>query len=258
MNAIRSLIAALSLAMPFAGGAVAQAVDAQAADPQAAGSVAFELQKPLVVVELFTSQGCSSCPPADALLHQLTKRNDVLPLALHVDYWDYIGWKDQFASPEHTRRQKGYAQIGGRQMVYTPQMIIHGQDDVVGADAMKLADAIAAHRGRAEPVEVSLAPQADGEVLLTLTASGAAAMPDGPVAVQLVRYTPLQTVDISRGELAGHRLSYANVVEQIDRIANWDGAEDLTLRVALTDDLPAAVIVQAAPFGRVLAAARLQ
>ena len=85
-----------------------------------------------VVVELFTSQGCSSCPPADAFLHELSQRDDVIALALHVDYWDYIGWKDIFAQPAFTKRQKAYAKAGGRRSVYTPQMIIGGQDHVVG------------------------------------------------------------------------------------------------------------------------------
>jgi len=85
--------------------------------------------EPLVVVELFTSQGCSSCPPADALMIELVQRKDVIGLALHVDYWDYIGWKDEYGDPSFTRRQKGYAHRAGRKMVYTPQMIVNGQEE---------------------------------------------------------------------------------------------------------------------------------
>ena len=77
-----------------------------------------------VVVELFTSQGCSSCPPADRIMHDLAKRDDVIGLALHVDYWDYIGWKDEYADPDHTLRQRSYARQGGRSMIYTPQMVV--------------------------------------------------------------------------------------------------------------------------------------
>ena len=80
-----------------------------------------------VVVELYTSQGCSSCPPADAMLHDLAARPDVIALALHVDYWDYIGWVDEFADPAYTRRQKQYAQVAGNPSVYTPQMVIGGR-----------------------------------------------------------------------------------------------------------------------------------
>lgn len=85
-----------------------------------------------VVVELFTSQGCSSCPPADALLAELDKSADVIALALHVDYWDYIGWKDSFADPENTERQRGYARAAKARSIFTPQMVIGGVDHVIG------------------------------------------------------------------------------------------------------------------------------
>ncbi|MFV1530931.1 MULTISPECIES: DUF1223 domain-containing protein [unclassified Phaeobacter] len=211
----------------------------------------------LVVVELFTSQGCSSCPPADALLRQLTARPDVLPLALHVDYWDYIGWKDQFADPAHTRRQKGYAHVGGRQMVYTPQMIVNGQDDVVGANAMELTEVITRHQTRPSQVSIRIDGSAADGVAVALRRADTAPVLSGPISVQLVRYAPLKTVDISRGELAGRRLDYANVVEQIDRVADWDGQGALELTVTLTDARPAALLVQQAPYGAILAAARL-
>lgn len=134
MRSLASLIAALVLALP----------------------VHSQTAREPVVVELYTSQGCSSCPPADALLHELAARDDVLPLALHVDYWDYIGWKDKFARREHTRRQKGYARAGGRRMIYTPQMIIMGQEDVVGADAMQVESAIQKHQKQPRPVSLKL------------------------------------------------------------------------------------------------------
>ncbi|KIC08300.1 hypothetical protein RA19_20210 [Leisingera sp. ANG-M1] len=206
-----------------------------------------------VVVELYTSQGCSSCPPADALLHKLAERDDVLPLALHVDYWDYIGWKDEFARPSHTKRQKGYAHAGGRRMIYTPQMVIMGQDDVVGADAMEVADAIAKHKDQPRPV--SLDVERRGEELV-IRLQPRVQMPDSKLVVQLVRYTPQQTVSIKRGELAGRTLSYANVVEDWTIAAEWDGAGDLEISVPAPGSQPAAVLVQEAPFGRIVAAAR--
>lgn len=207
-----------------------------------------------VVVELYTSQGCSSCPPADALLHELAARDDVLPLALHVDYWDYIGWKDEFAKPSHTKRQKGYAHAGGRRMIYTPQMIIMGQDDVVGADGMQVEDAIARHQAQPRPVSLTATRQGD-DVLIRLQPK--VQMPEGRFVVQLVRYTPQQTVSIKRGELAGRTLSYANVVEDWQIAAEWDGAGDLEIAFPARGSKPAAVLVQEAPFGPVIAAARV-
>ncbi|EDZ47242.1 conserved hypothetical protein [Rhodobacterales bacterium Y4I] len=231
MRFLASIMTVLALALPVHG--------QSAADP--------------VVVELFTSQGCSSCPPADALLHELAARDDVLPLALHVDYWDYIGWKDKFARREHTRRQKGYAHAGGRRMIYTPQMVIMGQEDVVGADAVQVESAIRKHQKKPRPVALKLQRQG-GELVIRLKPRSR--MPKSRLLVQLVRFTPQRTVSITRGELAGKTLSYANVVEDWQVAAEWDGAEPLELTVPLTGSQPAAVLVQEAPFGPVIAAAR--
>ncbi|MBQ4826872.1 DUF1223 domain-containing protein [Leisingera sp. HS039] len=233
MKLLASIIAAWGLALPVYG--------QSAAEP--------------VVVELYTSQGCSSCPPADALLHELAARDDVLPLALHVDYWDYIGWKDQFAKPSHTKRQKGYAHAGGRRMIYTPQMIIMGQDDVVGADAMKVADAIGKHQSHPRPVTLSV--ERNGEELV-IRLQPRAQMGEARLLVQLVRYTPERTVNITRGELAGKTLSYANVVDDWQIAAEWDGAGDLELTVPVPGRQPAAIVVQEASYGRIIAAARAE
>lgn len=207
-----------------------------------------------VVVELFTSQGCSSCPPADALLHRLADREDVLPLALHVDYWDYIGWKDQFAKAEHTLRQKGYAHAGGRSMIYTPQMVIMGQDDVVGADAMELADVIAKHHRSAPQVQIEAVRE--GEVL-TLRLQALVELPQQQLIVQLVRFAPVKSIVITRGELAGSQFDYANVVENWLQLDTWEGQSELTLVVPMTGAEPAAVLVQQGAFGAILAAARV-
>ena len=115
-----------------------------------------------VVVELFTSQGCSSCPPADALLHELAGRDDVIALALHVDYWDYIGWEDAFADPAHTQRQRQYALEAGRRSVYTPQMVINGQTAIVGTKPMALSEAIAHYATKDMGVELALARTDEG------------------------------------------------------------------------------------------------
>jgi hypothetical protein len=207
-----------------------------------------------VVVELFTSQGCSSCPPADKLLLEMADRKDVIALALHVDYWDYIGWKDEYALPGHTKRQKGYARTGGRKMVYTPQMIVNGQQDVVGARAMELADLIAQHA--AVPPRAIVPAKRDGgtvSVLLKPTTHRA----EGPFMVQLVRYVPLKKAHITKGENAGHDLSYANVVAGWAMLGEWDGMQEteFTSRVEGAD--PAVVLVQRRGPGPIIAAARV-
>lgn len=215
---------------------------------------AQQAQQP-VVVELFTSQGCSSCPPADALLHRLAERDDVLPLALHVDYWDYIGWKDSFAKPAHTRRQKAYAAAGGRRMIYTPQMVVMGADDVVGADAMEVADTIRKHQAQPRPVELVVRRQ---EKVLRISLTPLQQLATARILVQVVRYAPQRTVNITRGELAGRTLSYANVVEDWQVAAEWDGRVPVELTLPHVGDQLAAVLVQEAPFGSILAAARVE
>ncbi|WP_171178582.1 thioredoxin family protein [Ruegeria sp. HKCCD8929] len=208
-----------------------------------------------VVVELYTSQGCSSCPPADALMHKLAEREDVIGLALHVDYWDYIGWKDEYAKPSHTKRQQGYARSGGRTMIYTPQMIVNGQEDVVGARGMELMDLIAQHKAEAPVAQVSAARAGEAVTIAMQPLSGPVA---GDYVVELVRYTPMRHASIRRGELAGHELDYANVVESLDVVGRWDGQGTVELTVPVSGDLPAVVLVQRAGHGPIIAAARVE
>lgn len=207
-----------------------------------------------VVVELYTSQGCSSCPPADRILHELADRDDVIALALHVDYWDYIGWKDPFGNPVHAERQRAYARAGQRRTIYTPEMIVNGETDIVGAKPMKLSEAIAAH--------AQMAPKAT----LTLTRDGddlqiaAQALTDlgGPVTVHMLRYVPRATTEIKRGENRGRTLEYANIVENWTVLGEWDGKSPLQMSAATSGDKPHVVILQSAGTGPILAAARLR
>ncbi len=207
-----------------------------------------------VVVELFTSQGCSSCPPADALLRELAKRDDVVALALHVDYWDYIGWKDSFASPDFTARQKAYAYASGNHMVYTPQMVIGGQHQVIGTKEMKVADLIATHR--VQPPEVVLAvTRQDGRLRISAQAPDPV---EGPLLVQVVRYIPDATVEVRRGENAGRRLPYSNIVTDWDIAGNWDTAEPLALELPIEGENPVVVLLQHAGHGPIAAVAELK
>ena len=206
-----------------------------------------------VLVELYTSQGCSSCPPADAFLHKLASRDDVIALALHVDYWDYIGWKDSFARPEYTARQRAYAKVANRRMVYTPQMIINGTDHVVGTRPMDVKDLIRKHHGGASEVALSVAER-QGKLEIDATA---AAGTGGTATVRLFRYLPQETVAIKRGENAGMSVNYSHIVTDMDVVANWDMRQPLDIDVPLNGDLPAVIVIQRNSFGPVEAVAKI-
>lgn len=206
-----------------------------------------------VVVELFTSQGCSSCPPADALLGKLAKKDGVIALSLHVDYWDYLGWKDEFALPGFTQRQRGYAASAGSSMIYTPQMVIGGKDHLVGTKGMELSELIMRHKATKQPVE--LRAERSGNTIVIAAQPKAAA--SGTMVVYLVRYSPSETVEIKRGENAGRTMTYHNVVTSWVKVADWGGEAPLNAQIEADGDLPGAVIVQAGPTGQVLAAAKV-
>ncbi|WP_208348598.1 DUF1223 domain-containing protein [Pseudaestuariivita rosea] len=201
-----------------------------------------------VVVELYTSQGCSSCPPADKLLHEMAERDHIIPLALHVDYWDYIGWKDSFANPAHTKRQKAYARVAGSRTVYTPQMIIGGSDHVIGTRPMQAMDMIRKHLEAETPVQLTLKPNG-GQITIE-----AISEVNQPMIVQLVRYTPSARVKITRGENRGKTLRYTNIVTSWDVIANWNGADPYRTTIQASGDDPVVVIVQKDDHGAILAA----
>lgn len=221
------------------------------------GAPALAEDRPLVVVELFTSQGCSSCPPADAMLGELAReRPDVLPLALHVDYWDYIGWADKFARPEHTDRQKAYAHAAGMRSIYTPQIVIGGVDHVIGHKPMAVAETIAAHQMAAPRVVLSGVLK-DGQAELQAVPIEDEALPARMVAV-LVRFTPLSEVRITHGENAGHNLEYSNIVTDMQVIGDWNGQSNWSFDVAVAGEGAAAVLIQAAGAGPILAAVRLK
>lgn len=209
-----------------------------------------------VVVELYTSQGCAACPPADALIDHLAGRADVIPLALHVDYWDYIGWADIFAAPAFSERQKTYARNAGRASVYTPQMIIAGTSEVKGSSTMQAMGAIQDHL-RAQPampqVQAALTTPSAGTYIVQLHS----AAPFARVAdVQLVRYMDSATVEIMGGENHGRRITYRNIVTAWDVIGQWDGQAPFVRQVRVDGTDPVVVIVQEEGQGQILAAAR--
>jgi hypothetical protein len=211
-----------------------------------------------VVVELYTSQGCSSCPPADSYLGDLAKRRDILPLALHVDYWDYIGWKDKFASPSATQRQRAYVHTLRERMVYTPQMIVDGVAESVGSDRGKVESLITEARARAKLpiafwrdeagkdwVEVGDGPKPAG----------------GSATVYIALYDGKHETPVQRGENAGATLTEFNVVREWRPIGTWDGSRT-RLPIVIDDqdeDYEAcAVIVQQGEVGPILGAGAMK
>lgn len=211
-------------------------------------------QRSPVVVELFTSQGCTSCPPADALLGELADRPDVLPLALHVTIWDYLGWKDKFGLEANTRRQYAYAKAARKRSIYTPQMIVEGVDRAVGSDAERVLELVDEHARIPPAAELDI--ERRGEVLnIRLAPVGPAG--SGPADVYLVRFMDNETVAIEYGENAGQEIEYHNIVTDWTALARWDGRTEAEFGVELAGDANVAVIVQQERFGPVLTAARL-
>lgn len=208
-----------------------------------------------VIVELFTSQGCSSCPPADAYLRDLTRRKGVLPLSFNVDYWDYLGWRDTLAGPDNTARQRAYGRALGLSGVYTPQMVVDGNAEGIGSNRRKIDALIAARKPATNDVAMSLAEE-DGRLTVSIAAGPA---PEKPATIWLIRYATSRTVEIERGENRGETITYANVVRGIAPIGMWDGRE---MRIMLPEEdvMPdknarCVVLLQANGPGRILAAA---
>jgi hypothetical protein len=209
--------------------------------------------EPVVVVELYTSQGCSSCPPADEFLAMLASDPRILPLALHVDYWDYIGWADSFAQSKFSDRQRAYATVVGSRTIYTPQLIVSGQDRIEGFAPEETAQRLHEHLDAVTPVQLVVTREGD-----TLVIRAVADPPlSEPVRVQLVRYKPEETVTIERGENEGKTITYRNIVTSWQRLDDWDGKAPLEVSAPFEGDLPGAVIIQSEGPALILAASRV-
>ncbi len=198
----------------------------------------------LVVVELFTSQGCSSCPPADRLAEQLVEEeDDILTLVMPVDYWDYLGWKDTLASPVHSQRQRAYALNRGDRSVYTPQMVVNGGEHVVGSREAHVRAAI----DRAAPLVVDVNLKISD---MAVEAKVNGALPKGArmATVYFLRVQDEAMVDIGRGENAGRQIKYVNVVRDLMPMGMWSGGDE-TFRMAksklnLTGDARCIILIQ--------------
>jgi hypothetical protein len=199
--------------------------------------------QPKAVVELFTSQGCAQCPPADALLTSLAERDDVVALAYHVDYWDYIGWQDTFGNSSFSDRQRGYAKSWGSHSVFTPQMVINGEEGVVGSRRDEVQDAVASAQ-----LPLALDVERQGEMLRV-------EIPADPgladATVWLVRFLDRADVAIDSGENAGKSMVYTQVVTERQMLGLWEASTGAQvklpigeLRGAAGDNGGVAVLVQ--------------
>ena len=197
------------------GAAIAVAPAAHAGEPRA-------------VIELFTSQGCSSCPPADKLLGELARDPSLVTMSLAVDYWDYLGWKDTLALHGHSNRQRAYSLARGDRDVYTPQVVVNGVLHVLGSDKAAIERAIAQTRENSKtlalPVKMKVV---DGKVIVDVPA---AAGDTESAEVWLCPITATAPVAIGRGENSGHTLTYTNVVRRWIKLGVWSGkAETFSL-----------------------------
>lgn len=232
----RRLLFALVAAL--LGGAAAHAQAPAAAQPKA-------------VIELFTSQGCSSCPPADALFVELSKNPELIALTLPVTYWDYLGWKDTLGKDIFAKRQKLYSKARGDGQLYTPQAVINGASHLVGSDKVEIERALKQVAAKGFAVKVVL--QEEGDTLrIRLTPPNGAV--ETTAGIWVLPTTHAATVPISRGENQGKTISYANVVRALVRVGDWNGTEAVLAVPLATTQVPEAdgyvVLVQTDQPGR--------
>jgi hypothetical protein len=188
------------------------------------------------VIELFTSQGCSSCPPADKLLGELAKDPTLVTMSLPVDYWDYLGWKDTLALHDHSKRQRAYAEARGDREVYTPQVVVNGMVHALGSDKEAIEKAIAETDRTGSPLTLPVTMAVvNGNVTVNVAAAKNA---QGSAEVWLCPISRKLPVTIERGENSGHTLTYFNVVRRWVKLGDWNGtAEKFSVPVS---DLSAA------------------
>jgi hypothetical protein len=215
-----------------------------------------------VVVELFTSQGCSDCPAADRIVADLAKRKDVLALSLPITYWDMLGWKDTFATEANTYRQKSYAKTMNRTGIYTPQIVVDGKIDVVGNQRERVLAAIASRHAQIpseQSVDIALGI-ASGRVEIKLPSLPRAKAK--PLAtIWVMRTLSNATVNVQQGENKNHQLSYVNLVRELHRAGEWTGEAmklDLPIATGKSRHDGIAVLLQSQDYGQVLGAAMIK
>lgn len=211
-----------------------------------------------VVVELFTSQGCYSCPPAEAFLGELAKRSDVIALEFHVDYWDDLvygaagKWKDPFSSPQSTQRQRRYARSFGTGRIYTPQMVVDGYLQGVGSNRKEIHSAIRNAKTQVDsPVALEATRDPSGSVILDIDASNGS-----EASLWLVSFIPSSTTSVLAGENKGKSLTSHNIVKDMVRIDGWNGKSGrVTIpKEALVNTQSCAILVQSQDLGPIVSA----
>ncbi|MEM8799596.1 MAG: DUF1223 domain-containing protein [Pseudomonadota bacterium] len=213
---------------------------------------------PITVVELFTSQGCSSCPPADKVLAAVAERENVIALSWAVDYWDYLGWKDTFSDVRYSKRQRAYARTFNNYSVYTPQIVVDGEAEIVGSRRSGVNALIHTFSEKKDAVEVALQLRNDDELDIKLKPVGKAGTKDA--LVRLVWFDKSQDVKVARGENGGRSLKYTHVVRGTKLIGNYK-RKAVDFIVPLADapqseatDRGLAVLVQQGKAGKILGA----
>lgn len=214
-----------------------------------------------VVVELFTSQGCSSCPPADKYLGELAKRPDLLALAFHVEYWNYIGWTDSYSKPWATQRQRNYQAALKLRYVYTPEMVINGAAEGVGSEPATIEPLIRAAEADHTPhPSLTLRWRDDGALLADI--GQGKSPPDEPATLWLVGFDNMHTMSVTSGENEGKTAWDHHPVRSFRRLGSWAGwSEELIVppeEAKNLGDYGAAVLLQANGSGPILTAASIQ
>jgi hypothetical protein len=233
---------------------------AAAAPALAQGAPADPEPRIRAVVELFTSQGCSACPPADRLMSELARDPGLIVLTLPVDYWDYLGWRDTFAHPSFTRRQKAYSAMRGDRKVYTPQAVINGAHHVVGSDRAQIERASVATRGMPGVLAAEIAVKRTGSAIAVTCPSS---LGDGPAHLWVLPFVREREVQIGRGENGGRVMTYVNIVRGVTRIGECAAATSVipVPEASLGDDPDGVVVLLQAgsekKAGSIAAAARL-
>lgn len=216
-------------------------------------------EKQPIVVELYTSQGCSSCPPADKLLGELSKQSNVIPLTFNVDYWDYLGWRDTLGSNDHTKRQQQYAANRGTRQIYTPQMIVNGHVDVVGSRRNAVYSALKAETAPGARVPMTISENKT-EIIIEVADSPEPALKQ-KATIWVMVTSPQVAVPVKRGENRGQKIVYHNVVRQMVPAGMWTGK---ALRITLPKDglglkgrRDCVALLQVGTVGKVIGATRM-